>query len=157
MQFTHALLALVCIGGVTTVIAAASPSARAAAARATRLPRCAMCAAAAPMPTLPADVVKYSQVPKDGAFTKERIPSGLLKEHSTKKGTWGRIQVSSGELRYQINEGAHKGVHVLRAPAVGIIEPAVHHEVKPLTDDLKFVVEFLRVPGTGPVDEKREP
>jgi hypothetical protein len=25
-----------------------------------------------------------------------------------------------------------------------------------LTDDLKFVVEFWRVPGTGDVDEQRE-
>ena len=40
------------------------------------------------MPILPPDVVKYSQVPKEGFFVKDKIPRGLLKDHTTKKGTW---------------------------------------------------------------------
>ena len=39
------------------------------------------------MPILPNDVVKYSQVPgKDKVFTADKIPRGLLKEHTTKAG-----------------------------------------------------------------------
>jgi hypothetical protein len=40
------------------------------------------------MPILPSDVVQYTQVPKVCTkFTATTIPSGLLKEHTTKKGT----------------------------------------------------------------------
>eukprot|EP00586_Coscinodiscus_wailesii_P007338 CAMPEP_0172492032 /NCGR_PEP_ID=MMETSP1066-20121228/23009_1 /TAXON_ID=671091 /ORGANISM="Coscinodiscus wailesii, Strain CCMP2513" /LENGTH=111 /DNA_ID=CAMNT_0013261401 /DNA_START=311 /DNA_END=646 /DNA_ORIENTATION=+ len=107
------------------------------------------------MPKLPADVVKYSQVPKTGAFTKDKIPKGLLKRHNTKRGTWGVIRVSSGQLEYQINEPSVSR-HVLDNTRVGVIEPRVYHQVAPLTDDVAFVVEFYRKPDTGPVDEKRE-
>lgn len=40
--------------------------------------------------------------------------------------------------------------------SVGTIEPTMLHQTKGLTDDLKFVVEFCRVPGTGDVGEQRE-
>jgi len=52
---------------------------------------------AAGMASLPEDVVKYSQVPKaPKTFTASTIPKGLLKQHTTKKGTWGVIRVSKG-------------------------------------------------------------
>jgi tellurite resistance-related uncharacterized protein len=108
-----------------------------------------------PMSDLPKDVVQYSQVPKQGSFKAETIPKGLLKAHSTKKGTWGIIRVDCGSLEYQINEPTVRKF-VLVAPAAGVIEPRVLHQVKPLSDDLQFVVEFYRLPNTGPVHEKRE-
>eukprot|EP00545_Synedropsis_sp_CCMP1620_P002389 CAMPEP_0119003896 /NCGR_PEP_ID=MMETSP1176-20130426/826_1 /TAXON_ID=265551 /ORGANISM="Synedropsis recta cf, Strain CCMP1620" /LENGTH=113 /DNA_ID=CAMNT_0006955539 /DNA_START=184 /DNA_END=525 /DNA_ORIENTATION=- len=107
------------------------------------------------MKKLPSDVVKYSQVPQKGAFTANKIPKGLLKEHTTKAGTWGVINVSQGQLRYQINEPT-ESVHILDTDTRGIIEPQVKHHVAALTDDVEFVVEFYRLPDTGPVDEKRE-
>jgi len=108
------------------------------------------------MPILPKNVVKYSQVPANGSFTAEKIPRGLLKQHSTKKGTWGIIRVNKGSLEYQINEPSPPRIFELTAPAKGVIEPTVLHQVRALSDDLEFVVEFYRLPGTGPVDEKRE-
>jgi tellurite resistance-related uncharacterized protein len=109
------------------------------------------------MPVLPADVIKYSQVPAKGShFTAQKVPSGLLKQHSTKQGTWGVIRVSTGKLSYQINEPVVREFELTPDTPPGIIEPKVLHQVKPLTDDLEFVVEFLRLPDTGPVDEKRE-
>jgi tellurite resistance-related uncharacterized protein len=108
------------------------------------------------MKELPKDVVKYSQVPaKGGAFTANKIPKGLLREHTTKAGTWGVINVSQGQLRYKINEPA-ESVHILDVDTKGIIEPTVKHEVAALTDDVEFFVEFYRLPNTGPVDEKRD-
>ena len=108
------------------------------------------------MPILPSNVVQYTQVPKSGkAFTATTIPSGLTKEHNTKKGTWGVIRVSTGNLEYTILE-PQKSVHILDKETVGIIEPTMLHQVKALSDDLEFVVEFWRVPGSGVVDEKRE-
>lgn len=109
------------------------------------------------MPILPADVVKYSQVPgKDKLFTANKIPKGLLKEHNTKPGTWGVIRVKQGKLQYTILEPEHHVFELDPSVPPGIIEPKKLHQVKALTDDLQFAVEFHRLPGTGPVDEKRE-
>lgn len=114
------------------------------------------------MPKLPKGVVKYSQVPKEGkVFTSTTIPSGLLKEHTTKKGTWGIINVSKGKLLYTItgkrSDGEKRPISFELSPDFhGVIQPQLLHQVKALTNDLEFVVEFLRLPGTGPVVEKRE-
>jgi len=115
-------------------------------------------AAAGGMKELPSDVVQYSQVPKTpgSCFTADKIPRGLLQDHTTKAGTWGVIRVTTGTLEYTIQEPT-QSVHEITAESKpGIIEPQVKHHVKALTDDLQFVVEFYRAPGTGPVDEKRE-
>jgi tellurite resistance-related uncharacterized protein len=110
------------------------------------------------MKELPQDVVPYSQVPKAGSFfTANSIPKGLLRDHTTKAGTWGVIRVSSGKLEYSIVQEPSSPFVVECIPDLpGIIEPQVKHHVKALSDDLKFVVEFYRLPGTGPVDEKRD-
>jgi tellurite resistance-related uncharacterized protein len=107
--------------------------------------------------SLPEDVVKYSQVPKHGKpFTAITIPKRLLKDHSTKAGTWGRICVSRGSLAYIIQYQPSPLRLELLAPATAVIEPQQLHHVQALTEDVEFVVEFYRKPGTGPVDEKRE-
>jgi tellurite resistance-related uncharacterized protein len=67
------------------------------------------------------------------------------------------IRVSSGKLEYSIVQEPSSPFVVECIPDLpGIIEPQVKHHVKALSDDLKFVVEFYRLPGTGPVDEKRD-
>jgi tellurite resistance-related uncharacterized protein len=105
------------------------------------------------MPELPSTVEKYSQVPAlIDAFTATTIPSGLLKNHSTKDGTWGVIRILQGLLEYNI-EGE---IFELSVEHPGIIEPNKKHSVKAITDDVQFVVEFCRTPYTGPVDEPRE-
>jgi tellurite resistance-related uncharacterized protein len=105
------------------------------------------------MPELPSTVEKYSQVPSlVDTFTATTIPSGLLKNHSTKEGTWGVIRIVKGLLEYNI-EGE---IFELSVEHPGIIEPDKKHSVKAITDDMEFVVEFWRAPYTGPVDEPRE-
>ena len=64
--------------------------------------------------------------------------------------------MSQGTLEYTIHEPEPTLVLQLKAPATGVIEPQCLHHVKALTDNVEFVVEFYRLPGTGPVDEKRE-
>jgi tellurite resistance-related uncharacterized protein len=100
------------------------------------------------MPILPEGLVKYSQAPKTGAFTAQSVPIGLLKNHSTKAGTWGVIRVSKGSLEYKIHE-PRESVHVLVLESasvsttatntnnVGIIEPNRLHQVSPLSDDVR--------------------
>ena len=57
-----------------------------------------------------------------------------------------------------MDEGTHKGVlYKLDIKTKGIIEPQVYHSVAPMDEEeVEFVVEFYRLPNTGPVDEKRE-
>jgi tellurite resistance-related uncharacterized protein len=106
------------------------------------------------MKNLPDDVVLYSQVPKNNpSFTATTIPKGLLKNHSTKDGTWGVIRVLKGALQYKIEDQPEI---LLDSGNPGVIEPQVLHSVSPLSDDVEFVVEFYRYPETGPVDEPRE-
>lgn len=109
------------------------------------------------MATLPTNVVKYSQVPKGKFFTRDTIPKGLLRRHNTKQGTWGVINLAEGKLRYTVDEGPHQGSYNLNSKTPGIIEPQVYHSVAPIeNEEVKFVVEFYRLPNTGPVDEQRE-
>lgn len=111
------------------------------------------------MASLPSNVVKYSQVPSGSrkSFTRNTIPKGLLRRHNTKEGTWGVINLSSGRLQYTVDEGPHKGIYKLDINTKGIIEPQVYHSVAPVgEEEVEFVVEFYRLPNTGPVDEKRE-
>lgn len=91
------------------------------------------------MKNLPDEVSPYRQTP---VFTEETVPRGLLKSHSTKAGTWGRIVVLEGRLRYRILEPDVEE-RVLDPQNPGIVEPQVPHEVEPL-GKLRFYVEFLK-------------
>src|SRR5690606_311089 len=54
---------------------------------------------AQPMKTLPDAVRPYRRTP---VFTEATVPAALLRAHTTKAGTWGRILVLEGRLRYRI-------------------------------------------------------
>eukprot|EP00546_Thalassionema_frauenfeldii_P021694 CAMPEP_0178904968 /NCGR_PEP_ID=MMETSP0786-20121207/5991_1 /TAXON_ID=186022 /ORGANISM="Thalassionema frauenfeldii, Strain CCMP 1798" /LENGTH=106 /DNA_ID=CAMNT_0020576477 /DNA_START=144 /DNA_END=464 /DNA_ORIENTATION=- len=104
---------------------------------------------------MPDGMVNYSTVPADSDFfTATTIPQGLLKDHSTKDGTWAIIRVFQGKLEYVIEETLK--FEITPFSNQGIIEPNRKHHVKALTDDVQFVVEFHRLADTGPVDEPRE-
>ncbi len=91
------------------------------------------------MKSLPENVAPYKRTPE---FDELSIPGGLLKEHTTKEGVWGRIVVLEGRLQYTINEPVQEVV-ILDQHAYDIVEPAVRHEVKPL-GKVRFYVEFLK-------------
>ena len=94
------------------------------------------------MKTLPADVRPYQRTPE---FTEATVPAGLLREHTTKAGTWGKIVVLEGRLRYRIL--APEPTEVLLSPErFGVVEPQVPHEVAP-EGPVRFYVEFHRVPA----------
>ncbi|MFZ5653505.1 MAG: DUF1971 domain-containing protein [Pseudomonadota bacterium] len=93
------------------------------------------------MKTLPDEVRPYQRTP---VFTETTVPAGLLRAHTTKAGTWGRILVLEGRLRYRILSPAVEEV-LLTPERFGVVEPQVPHEVAP-DGPVKFLVEFLRVP-----------
>ncbi len=88
------------------------------------------------MPALPESVRAYQQTAE---YDQDTVPKGLLKDHQTKAGTWGRILVHEGLLLYTIGEESW----TLRPGVDGIVAPGVVHYVTP-QGPVRFVVEFLR-------------
>jgi tellurite resistance-related uncharacterized protein len=91
------------------------------------------------MKKIPDHVNRYKQTP---VFTNETVPKGLLRAHQTKEGTWGKIVVLQGKLRYRILTSKFEEV-VLSPEKYGVVEPTVLHEVEPL-NQVRFYVEFYR-------------
>ena len=86
---------------------------------------------------LPDTVTAYQ---RSNVFAQDTVPAGLLKDHSTKEGVWGLIQVQKGKLEYTIGDDE---VHILTPGNNGVVEPAVTHHVRPL-GEVSFFVEFYR-------------
>ena len=97
---------------------------------------------AAPASALPADVRPYHRT---AIFTRDTVPAGLLKAHSTKQGVWGLIHVLDGQLLYVIVDEqrvATETILVAGAPP-GVVEPEILHHVEP-REAVRFCVEFHR-------------
>lgn len=88
------------------------------------------------MKTLPSTVKAYKQTPE---FNQQTVPKGLLANHKTKAGTWGKIIVLEGQLQYTIE--APQETLTLSSEKYGVVEPEVLHHVKPL-GPVRFYVEF---------------
>lgn len=89
---------------------------------------------------LPASVQAYRKTP---VFTETTIPAGLLRDHSTKPGTWGLIHVISGDLRLHF---AEDGAAERLAPGrPGVLPPEALHRVA-ADGPVRFFVEFFREP-----------
>ncbi|WP_444893763.1 DUF1971 domain-containing protein [Microbulbifer sp. TRSA001] len=91
------------------------------------------------MKELPGCIAPYKKTPE---FTEENIPPGLLKDHTTKEGVWGKIIILAGSLEYTIQEPEVEIVE-LSPERSGVVEPTVKHHIKPL-GAVKFYVEFYR-------------
>jgi tellurite resistance-related uncharacterized protein len=89
------------------------------------------------MKQLPSDVVAYKRTP---IFDEQTVPQGLLNEHQTKESVWGKIVLLQGKLQYTINEPEKESI-ILDSNTIGVVEPTIRHEVKPL-GKVQFYVEF---------------
>lgn len=91
------------------------------------------------MKTLPPSVEHYKSTPE---FTEHSVPAGLLRNHSTAAGVWGRIRILEGSLLYRI-EQPQVEEQLLTPENFGVVEPTVRHEVQ-LVGPVRFCVDFLR-------------
>ncbi len=91
------------------------------------------------MKELPADVSAYKRTPE---FNGHSIPAGLLKDHNTKEGVWGKIVILKGQLEYTIQEPSVE-VLELTPERFGVVEPTIRHHIAPI-GDVSFYVEFFR-------------
>jgi tellurite resistance-related uncharacterized protein len=103
------------------------------------------------MPALPDDAEVYNTSKE---FTERTIPEGMLQDHRTRAGTWGRIVVREGKLMYSLSE-PKKSAWILRPGIDGIIAPGVAHWIAP-HGPVRFVVEFLRAPAPPSDDPDAE-
>ena len=87
---------------------------------------------------LPTGARPYKRTP---VFTEKTVPTGLLKDHKTRSGVWGLIQVEEGKLRYSV---IGRSVEQLLTPGtVGVVHPEEPHHVAPV-GTVRFFVEFWR-------------
>ena len=91
------------------------------------------------MKALPEDVARYAGTP---VFSEESIPANLRRAHRTKAGTWAKLVLLEGWLRYRILEPEIEEVE-LSPGRPGIVEPEVPHEVE-ARGSVRFRVDFYR-------------
>ena len=89
------------------------------------------------MKTLPDTVVHYKSTAE---FTEHSVPAGLLRQHQTAAGVWGRITVLEGALLYHISEPELETI-LLSPQLPGVVEPRVLHEVE-VIGPVRFRVDF---------------
>lgn len=97
-----------------------------------------------PAGRLPDDVVAYRRTPEFDATT---TLLGLLSEHNTKAGAWGRIRVLEGALLYRVTDPRREAADRLLTPdePPGVVEPEIKHHIA-LVGPVRFYVEFLKAP-----------
>lgn len=88
------------------------------------------------MKSLPPGVEPYRRTAE---FSESTVPAGLLRDHTTRAGVWGRIRVLGGSLLYRIGPESRR----LEPGVDGIVEPEVAHHVEP-AGSVRFFVEFNR-------------
>ncbi|MEM7431011.1 MAG: DUF1971 domain-containing protein [Pseudomonadota bacterium] len=93
------------------------------------------------MKQLPNDVAPYRTI---GPFTEDTLPKGLLREHNTKAGVWGLLQIESGNVRYVITEpGEEEVLDLSEATPPAVIAPQQKHHLE-LTGAVQLQITFHR-------------
>jgi len=87
-------------------------------------------------------------------WTEQTVPQGLLRAHRLAPGTWGRIVVQIGTLRFIMFSEPRIEV-VLQPGSSQAIPPTVEHEVQ-LLGPVRFTIDFLAVGREGTSHADRE-
>lgn len=88
---------------------------------------------------MPDGVAAYRETP---VFTADTVPAGLLKDHQTKAGTWGRLDVLAGCVVYRLAPPVSRRLTLAAGDSAAIPPEALHH-VEP-DADARFRVVFLK-------------
>lgn len=92
------------------------------------------------------DLVMYKRMP---IWTAETMPEAVQRKHNTKVGTWGKITVLTGELKFieMTEDGEELAEHIFKAGEDNpYAQPQAWHRVEALTDDLEWYLEFYCLP-----------
>ncbi|MEY4642119.1 MAG: hypothetical protein RLZZ227_2113 [Pseudomonadota bacterium] len=98
----------------------------------------------------PEGLQEYKRTP---LFTETTIPPGLLRDHTTKAGVWGLIQVEEGTLLYSVSYPEERS-YMLSEASPGVVVPSMKHHVQ-AQGKVRFYVAFYR--RIAATDEDRGP
>ncbi|MEO0835096.1 MAG: SAM-dependent methyltransferase TehB, partial [Cyanobacteria bacterium J06642_3] len=90
--------------------------------------------------------VKYQTLP---VWTKDTLPQSFQSQHNTKQGTWAKLTILEGELKYYAldKNGDIQSTHICSTEnASPLVEPQAWHKVEPLKDNLRCFLEFYCLP-----------
>jgi tellurite methyltransferase len=93
---------------------------------------------------LPECARPYKRTP---VFTTATIPKVLLKDHTTRAGTWATIIVTDGRLRYIVDQLNYE--RELKPDNHGIVVPELPHRVQPV-GDVSFFLKMYRTAAMLP-------
>ncbi|MFS9239645.1 SAM-dependent methyltransferase TehB [Streptococcus australis] len=95
---------------------------------------------------MPEKLIAYKRMP---LWTKDTMPEAVQRKHNTKVGTWGKITVLKGKLKFvELTEDEEEvASHVFEAGADNpMAQPQAWHRVEALTDDVEWFLEFYCEP-----------
>ena len=95
---------------------------------------------------MPEKLIAYKRMP---LWTKDTMPEAVQRKHNTKVGTWGKITVLKGKLKFieLTEDGEEVASHVFEAGADNpMAQPQAWHRVEALTDDVEWFLEFYCEP-----------
>ena len=95
--------------------------------------------AEAPLPEPPMPLEEFQRTPE---FTADNTPAGLLHDHRSKAGVWGRLVLLEGHLRYCLEDSSGRG-WILSPERPGWIPPDLSHRVE-FIGPVRFYVSFWR-------------
>lgn len=91
-------------------------------------------------------LVAYKRMP---LWNKQTMPEAVQQKHNTKVGTWGKITVLKGALKFieLTEEGEVLAEHLFEAGADNpMAQPQAWHRVEAATDDVEWYLEFYCKP-----------
>lgn len=92
------------------------------------------------MPRLPACARVYKSTP---IYDVASLPSGLLQSHRLKRGSWGKILVLEGRVRYVLEDEGSL-TFALRPGVPGIVAPERPHHIE-VDPDARIQIDFLKI------------
>jgi tellurite resistance-related uncharacterized protein len=89
---------------------------------------------------IPKNATCYARSPD---FNHDTVPEKLLSDHNLKTGTWGKLIVSKGEVRY-FNAGSQSPDAIVHSNETHTIPTQQMHFIQ-TSADAEFFIEFWRV------------
>ncbi|MCW9709581.1 SAM-dependent methyltransferase TehB [Avibacterium sp. 21-586] len=88
------------------------------------------------------ELICYKKMP---VWNKDSLPKMFQEKHNTKVGTWGKITVLQGKLKFYVltEQGDIVSEHIFTAQDdTPFVEPQLWHRVEAASDDLQCYLEF---------------
>ena len=92
------------------------------------------------------ELICYKELP---VWTAQTIPQGFKNPHNTKAGTWAKLKIYQGELRFAFLDeaGVVQSEHIFSAEQQPpFIEPQAWHKIVSTSDDIECQLQFYCTP-----------